>query len=87
MKNISYGLAAVFGWGVLINDTNAETWGKFETDSLRIEKKDTQNTAVISDNLFDEDIKDEQPINEKKKVSKKSPSVKRKNKRHKKKKR
>lgn len=59
MKSIGYGLAAVFSWAILINDANAEAWGNFEPDSFLIKEKDTQNIAVISDNLFDEVTKDD----------------------------
>ncbi|MCR5225458.1 MAG: hypothetical protein K6C34_05210 [Alphaproteobacteria bacterium] len=59
MKNISCGLAAVFSLVVLINNANAETWGKFETDSRRIEEKNIKNKAVISDDFFDETTKEE----------------------------
>ena len=63
MKNIGYGLAAVFGVVVSINNANAEAWGKLEKDSLCIEKKNIEKknikNEVISDDLFDEITKDE----------------------------
>ncbi len=86
MKNISYGLAAVFSLVVLISDANAEEWGKFETDSCPIEKTNIQNKPTISDNLFDEEDEQTQTATEKKKSLKKSSLVKRKNKKNKRKK-
>jgi hypothetical protein len=58
MKSIGYRLSAVFSVVVLINNANAEAWGKFENDSLRIERESIKQ-EVISDDLFDETIKDE----------------------------